>query len=61
MPDITMCSNSSCPRRLTCFRFIARAAVLQSYTRYTPETDKCFVEAYTAEIEDYKKRMEEGK
>lgn len=24
MPDISMCSNQSCPSRLECYRFVAR-------------------------------------
>lgn len=25
MPDISMCSNKTCPLRMTCYRFIAKA------------------------------------
>lgn len=38
MPDITMCRDQRCPKRLRCFRFTARADMHQSYFSSTPRT-----------------------
>lgn len=34
MSDITMCSEESCPSRLTCYRFIAKPSANQSYAYF---------------------------
>jgi hypothetical protein len=38
MPDISMCQNNKCPKRLTCYRFIAIPdELLQAYSYFEPE------------------------
>ena len=41
MPDISMCSNRSCPRHLKCYRFMARPDKWQSYGSFKPKKGKC--------------------
>ena len=43
MPDITMCLNHKCNRRLVCYRFIAEPQKhWQAYTTFEPAQDgKC--------------------
>lgn len=36
MVDITMCANTSCSIRLTCYRYMAKASNYQSFTRFEP-------------------------
>lgn len=37
MPDISKCSNDTCPLRATCYRFMVPPSDLwQSYNRYEP-------------------------
>lgn len=36
MPDITMCSNKTCPLRPRCYRALARPDPLQSYSYFQP-------------------------
>ncbi|RLF68233.1 MAG: hypothetical protein DRN26_00215 [Thermoplasmata archaeon] len=62
MPDITMCPGFNCPRKLECYRHIARPSKYwQSYFANPPPVDadnncKYFVEATISEIESYRKR-----
>jgi hypothetical protein len=38
MPDISMCDNSRCTRRLTCYRFTAKPnPYRQSYSHFMPD------------------------
>lgn len=39
MPDITMCSNHSCPSSNICYRFKAQPSKYQSYSEFKPEPD----------------------
>ena len=47
MPDITMCSNKTCPLRMKCYRFLAKPSPRQSYSHFQPRfprgatTDQC--------------------
>ena len=43
MPDISMCNNTKCNRRLTCYRFTAKPnPFMQSYSAFKPDADgKC--------------------
>jgi hypothetical protein len=34
MPDISMCNNQDCPKKETCYRFIAKPNIHQSYTKF---------------------------
>ena len=44
MADIAMCTNSNCPSRDSCYRFIATPnALRQSYSDYTPVGDRCSI------------------
>lgn len=49
MPDITMCSDSECPSRESCYRFTAKAnEYRQAYADFKHDADgKCsfFIEA----------------
>ena len=38
MPDITMCDNTDCPLRESCYRHTAKPTpIWQSYSRFEPE------------------------
>jgi hypothetical protein len=43
MPDIAMCLNNKCPKRTTCYRFMAEPNdIRQSYADFKPNEDgKC--------------------
>jgi hypothetical protein len=42
MPDISMCLSTSCPSRLTCYRFTATPSERQTYADFRPdESGKC--------------------
>ena len=41
MPDITMCVNETCPLRERCYRFRATPSEMQSFTKFSPDGDKC--------------------
>jgi hypothetical protein len=42
MPDITMCQDEECPRRIDCYRYVAVASERQSYFVESPrEGDEC--------------------
>ena len=43
MPDISLCMNSDCPSKESCYRFIAEPSDLQSYSNFTVEEgeEKC--------------------
>lgn len=34
MPDITMCNNTECAKRESCYRFTATPDYLQSYAKF---------------------------
>ena len=58
MPDIAMCKDNNCSKKLFCYRFIARPdKYLQSYFSDMKE-DNCkhFLQATKEEIKDYEKR-----
>lgn len=39
MPDITMCADEQCPKRKTCYRFIAAPSGRQAYFMGSPMRD----------------------
>lgn len=41
MPDITMCSNSSCKLRVNCYRYRANPSKYQSYSDFHPFREDC--------------------
>ncbi len=42
MPDISMCSNKSCPMKDTCYRFTAAPSEFsQAYQDYQPDEGDC--------------------
>jgi len=43
MPDISMCTNDSCPARRSCYRFMAEPNWRQSWCAFEPdrETKRC--------------------
>ncbi len=40
MPDITLCMNQECPKKESCYRFMAIPDVLQSYASF-PGGEDC--------------------
>ena len=40
MADITMCRDSNCPLKDTCYRFKANPSFMQSYFLDSPRTEK---------------------
>ena len=34
MPDISMCANKKCKKKLTCYRYIAKPSYYQSYSSF---------------------------
>lgn len=40
MPDISMCQNESCPRKLDCYRYMAEPGMWQSYAEF-PGGEDC--------------------
>ena len=56
MPDITMCLNSECDKRDSCYRFVAIPSDYQSYGSFRPEPDgECL--HFWELIDDYRKRI----
>ena len=48
MPDISLCKNEECPRKKSCFRFMAKPkAVWQSYQGFNHRNGECeyFIDA----------------
>lgn len=41
MPDITMCSNETCPIKEKCYRHIAEPSYYQSWAVFDYRNDKC--------------------
>jgi len=43
MPDISMCANNDCPVRRSCYRFMAKPSMRQSWAAFEPdpETGRC--------------------
>ena len=41
MADITMCINESCPKKGSCFRFLARPSEFQSYAFFSGGDGDC--------------------
>jgi hypothetical protein len=41
MADITMCINQSCPKKGSCFRFLARPSEFQSYAFFSGGDGDC--------------------
>lgn len=39
MPDISMCKNIECLKRLDCYRFMATPSCYQSYADFKPDAD----------------------
>jgi hypothetical protein len=39
MPDITMCVNSTCPKREQCYRYMAEPGWRQAFAMFTPDED----------------------
>ena len=40
MPDISMCTNNTCPKKMTCYRFRATPNEFrQSYAGFKPDED----------------------
>ena len=50
MPDITMCTNSKCPVRKSCYRCIAPPSTQQSYTFFKVEDGKVVCKHYMANV-----------
>ena len=40
MPDITMCVNEKCLKKLECYRFMAKPSTLQAYSAFNTENKK---------------------
>lgn len=60
MADITICDSLVCPKRLQCYRWVAKPDKLQSYSRF-PDCDAehdymAFIKASDQEINDYLRR-----
>ena len=58
MPDITMCVNSACPIKETCYRFKAKPSEYQSMAHFEPDADgSCynFIKFHSIRIEEYPK------
>jgi hypothetical protein len=34
MPDITLCTNDDCPKKLECYRFMAKPDIYQSVSHF---------------------------
>jgi len=63
MPDISMCGSTTCPKRLLCYRFIARACRIQSYFAPSPDSNGYCEHYWPADkyqLKDYKERNEDG-
>lgn len=52
MPDITMCLSDDCPKRFSCYRYVAKPDTLQSYSDFHDQC-KYYVKATEQEIKDY--------
>ena len=53
MPDITMCANDKCDKRLTCYRFMAKPSKL-SQAYFSPKTGLTIVCEYYLEYKNGK-------
>jgi hypothetical protein len=58
--DITICSNVLCPKRMTCYRWVALPGLIQSYSKF-PTCDEehgyiYYIPATKTEIDAYKER-----
>lgn len=59
MADITICSNLTCPKRMTCYRYVAEPDKIQSYSKFSDCGEEKFphyIPATLVEIDAYKKR-----
>lgn len=57
MPDITMCNSLTCTKRMKCYRWIAKADPIQSFSKFSDcNEQKYFLEATQDEINDYLER-----
>ena len=41
MPDISMCANKSCPKKLDCYRFTATPSDYQYFAGFEYKKGKC--------------------
>jgi hypothetical protein len=41
MPDITMCLNSGCSLRVSCWRYLATPSTRQSFALFSPGGENC--------------------
>ena len=58
MPDITMCTNTTCERRQSCYRFTAEPSVRQSYAEFQCNPEKPYTEMYWPNLVDSPSSLE---
>lgn len=60
MADITICSNLTCPKRMTCFRWVAKPNKIQAYSKFSTCNKESgyphYIPATLVEINAYKQR-----
>lgn len=51
--DITMCDSLSCPKRMQCLRWVAKANPIQSFLMNPEDNCHNFIQATEQEIKNY--------
>ena len=46
MPDISMCQQRQCKKKMTCYRYIAEPGYWQSYANFTPKDCEYYEKTY---------------
>lgn len=51
-----MCDSLTCPKKMQCLRWVAKAEPIQSFIKFSEDNCKDFIQATEQEIKDYCER-----